>query len=171
MNSDGYNEALYPIGVSSRRYVVNYGARHDLVFQQMLHGAPKTIWRLSLKEKDPHPRKRRLDGSGTLRQFLAGVGFEIETRHLTRAQTAALGAQVNFVGYSLMAETYNLNVAFVAKDGTKRNTMYNPNPMQFKPPFFPIPAEESRLLGLGSAEWHGTGHFEIRKQGSADSEP
>jgi hypothetical protein len=161
MNSDGFNMALYPIGVASRRYVVDYGARHDLAFQEVRNGVPRTIWRLELTAQ-----KRSKGGSGTLRRMLARDGLRVKSRRLTRAQRASLNANANFVDYSLGAQTDFLRVAFVRKDGTEGvGLLYDPNPIRFTPPFFPIPAEESRLLGFGPTEWHGPGKFDIMKQG------
>ncbi len=40
MNADGYNCAYFPVGVSSRRYLVDFGVGHDLIFQVLRNGAP-----------------------------------------------------------------------------------------------------------------------------------
>jgi len=158
MNSNGYNEALYPIGVASRRYLIDYGAGPELAFQEIRNGAPKTIWRLVLRDGAAHMSPKNA-GTGTLSRLISQADRELAARRLTRAQKAALNANVNFVGYFLLAETDFLSVSFVNKDGTRLSNRYEPNPMRAKTPFFPIPAEESKLLGLGSTEWHGSVHI------------
>lgn len=160
MNSNGFNATYFPIGVGTRRYVIDYGAGQELMFQELRKGVPRTVWRLELQEQ-----KGKASGWGTLRRVLAESGLRVKSRRLTRAQNAALSANVNFVDYSLMAQTDFLRVAFVSKDGTEGSAaLYDPNPIRLKAPYFPIPAEESRLLGFGAREWHGPGKFEIRNQ-------
>jgi hypothetical protein len=160
MNSNGFNSALFPLGVASRRYVIDYGAGQELMFQEVRNGIPQTIWRLALEE---HQGKN--GSSGTLRRALAQGGLQVVSRRLTRAQRAALNANVNFVDYSLGAQTDFLRVAFVRKDGTEPSAvLYDPNPIRFSSPFFPIPPEESQLLGYGARAWHGTGKFNITVQ-------
>jgi hypothetical protein len=160
MNSNGFNAAYYPVGVSKRRYVIDFGAGRELIFQELWRGVPKTIWRLELQEQTG-----KKGGHGTLRRILAQSGLRVKSRRLTRAQQAALSASVNFADYSLMAQTDFLRVAFVRKDGTEpMAALYDPNPIRLKAPFLPIPAEESRLLGLGAKEWHGPGKFDIMNE-------
>jgi hypothetical protein len=159
MNSNGYNMACYPIGVATRRYVIDYGAGNTLTFQAMRNGKPRTVWSLPLEDlRRPAPK------IGTLRRLLARDNLQIKSRKLTRAQRTALDANVNFVDYSIGAQTDILRVAFVRKDGTEAPAdKYDPGPQTLNPPFFPIPPEESQILGFGAKRWYGTRKFQISR--------
>jgi len=156
-------EALYPLGVSSRRYVFAHpsaGGPCFLVFQRMIGARAENVWFLPLDQ--PESLKAPTRGAGTLRLFLGTNGARIRARRLTPAQRSALDARVEFADYHKDPLGGALSACLVRRDGTRSEfTDVAPDPSEAKPGFLPIVAEESARLGYGPSAWLEAGRYTI----------
>ncbi len=156
MMGDG-NEAYFPVGTASHRYLLQQiqGTR-ALRFQVLTGTRAKTMWSLQLAD-----RHGERPASGTLRRTLWDRGYALGTGRLTKPQRIALGAQAPFAVYTCYGPGTWMAAGFLRADGTETGwDVYFDYPGGDTPngPLYrPIVAEEAAYLGFPGGRWHGPG--------------
>jgi len=149
--------AYFPVGVSSHRVMwIQFDGYDQLLYQEVRHGRPQTLWYLTLVKGKSHRPTH-----GTLRRAIYAIGLRIKSRHVLKAARAVLDSECAYASYfhHLMM---GLLMSGITKDGGSwPGEQGDDSPLQAKPPFLPILAEEAKLIGLGDKPWPGPGKYTV----------
>jgi len=154
MLSPDHSDALYPLGVSQRRYTIDHDAngRPSKLFCEQMHGSSAKIeWVLELEDATA-----RVKPHGTLNLFLWMEHSRVAPSRLSEAQRASLGTRKGFALYGLHPLGNWLISCYVTPDGaTSRSHMYeiSASASDIYATYFPIVDEEISALGLPAGSW------------------